>query len=225
MPAIALETRIAQVNNPHLLPEYFQVQYDPQNGILAKEKSDYGKINDLERQLEKAGIPQSARGDIKQNNDSIDYFIQLYSNYVSSGKHEQFSEWCRKNGYDTPQHPKLYAASEQPSEAVAWTNGNKNNTVIGVNKYLESKLREFASNYGLSKEEAIEMVITHELMHNVKNNYVKKNGRRYTEADCEKQLSRYFLDMIQQAKNPAERQKYWKMAKAANQRYNNRSYS
>ena len=195
---------------------YVMAAYSPEMDFLVKTE-DHPVISGQE--IAQSGANSHAKS-IQQNDASIEQFKSMYNSYVDSGNHSAFNEWCSRNGYGTvPKFPNEYASSSHFKDAVAWTSGNKDKPMIGVNKYLDSKLKEFAGNYGLTKQEAAELTITHELFHMMQNDYVKKNGVHYTETDCEKNLTKYFLERAGGSKNKDEAQKYWKMAKATSSRY------
>ncbi len=200
---------------------YAEAAYIPDamgDGVLIKDRSDQGELKGIEELVQREGLPRSHVKHIEQLNRSIDQFIGMLRQYESSGNYDTFTQWCKTNGYGTPPRPNKVAASSQPEEAVAWTPGDRNNPLIGTNKYLDDRIRQIAANYSLSRDEAVEMVITHELFHNVQNNSVKSKGYAHTEQDCEEKMYQFFTEKARAAKTPQEKAKYEKIAKTAGQR-------
>ena len=101
---------------------------------------------------------------------------------------------------------------------ITQTNGNYKESLLvsnGSGKGFESRIEDFAENHMLTKDEAKEYVISHELMHAAGYN---------SEESCEGALSKYFLNRANNSQDKAN-EKYTHLSNIASARQQAQDYN
>lgn len=143
---------------------------------------------------------------------TLDYLHEILDEYYDHpDKYVSLKTFLAKKGYKLkdPSHEGVF---DDNPDAVART--DTVNTLEGHIDLYE-KIGEFASDYGLTRSEAEELVLTHELVHLAQPDHIKKGLPRpyVVEIDAELTLTQYFLSKAQEK---GERQEsYKKMGEAA----------
>ncbi|MBD3310578.1 hypothetical protein GF351_05145 [Candidatus Woesearchaeota archaeon] len=190
--------------------------------MLLKEpgEDEFTGIDELAEEVSSAyGEPEAE--DLRRSNIAINTLKEWDEEFHDSGKYSSIAGWLQENGYRKPQRPVLYSACNTMNEAAAWTAPGTG--ILGVHPHTYDMLRSYiADRYGLSIDESIELILTHEYFHNAQDTYLLENGTEtVVESDVEAMLVRYFVHKAANSEMKEEEASYRRLAKAAAQRYSN----
>jgi hypothetical protein len=161
-------------------------------------------------------------GDDQQARDTVQ---AKYSSYVlkqfddefrESGKYNRLAGWCHNNGLNVPEAPKYFESVSRDDDAVAWTKIGEQTT--GIDAYLDEKVEKLSQSSGLSKDQAVELLQTHEYMHNAQD-ISDTTDVLLIESDNELNLAKYFYHTAFNSEDSSAKERYFDLTNVCLGRY------
>jgi hypothetical protein len=141
---------------------------------------------------------------------------QMDDDFRETGKYAKLAGWCYNNGLNVPENPKYFESVSRDDDAVAWTKIGEQTT--GIDAYLDNKVAKLSESSGLSKDQAVELLLTHEYMHNAQD-ISPETDVHLVESGNELNLAKYFYHTSINSKDSETRKHYLDLTNVCIGRY------
>jgi hypothetical protein len=168
-------------------------------------------------------IPSALEHLVDKNLSAIDQFKQTGQRLNRSGEFQRFTSYLRSNKLASEnelsylKEPKTMIAGEI-DPAIAATVPKYSTPIYMVNQDYNEHINKFASDYGITPEQAEDIIYMHEHVHNILHHYksIPYSSERKQEAEVERLLTNYFRAMAK--KHPEQASHYKAMASVTESR-------
>jgi len=187
--------------------------YHPSDSVPTNEEiSDFE--DSLEQLVASGKVPES---EITSNPNkaiqTLGYLKTILDEYYNNpDKYTSLKNYLQSKGMSL-KDPKMIGVYDDNPNAVARTN-TENTLEANIN--FESLVKQMQDSYGLSKEAAEEMVLTHELIHLAQSDKIKRGHPQpyIAEIHAELVLTEYFANKSLNSVDELEQEKYQSIANA-----------